>query len=632
MTPTPRRLGIFRDMKKSQRSDIMRTNEDGKEGKEYAMRDNLGTKLVGKINGRFIVKDYQRGYRWTDEVDQLLEDISNMPGDRYCLQPIVVKNIGTKDDPLYELIDGQQRLTTIYLLYKWMSASNTLPCAVPKFSISYQTRPNSAEFLENIQNIADDYEPHDIDEFFMADSYRRIREWFNRPIVNPTGFAKDIYQKLKSRVSVIWYELGGAESTEDESINLFTRLNIGKIGLTNSELARALFLQSDDTGLKEYQQIEIATAWDAMERELHDERFWSFLTNASGSDYPARIELVLDLFVKKPASEKDPYFTFRRLAEMLDPSMKEVGDCNVTREDIWDDVCVFYDLLKELYSKSDYYHRIGYLIAVNAATWDEILPKAGLPKDQFDGELIRMIAASIDTKKFLNCKTAKAYGELSYEMPKEKSLQQRILLLFNVETARRSMDALTRFPFSNYKHSAAPWSLEHIHARQADGLNREEQWLEWLGMHKTSMERNGLRLSATLQRELGTVVSKGHVEGERYRVLSEAILEKFNEPGGEGYLHSLFNLALLDTGANAALSNSTFDVKRDILINKERAGHFIPECTRRAFFKIYSGRSASVMSCLWGDDDRQNYAAAINEMLQIYFNETEDNKEGLEYV
>ena len=597
------------------------------------MEAKLKPEFVGNIQGRFVVKDYQRGYRWTDEVDQLLADILNVPdGEKYCLQPVVVKNIGTDGDPLYELVDGQQRLTTIYLLYKWMSASKTLPRAAPKFSISYETLEKRAVFLKNIHDVADDYEPQCVDEFFMLNAYRRIRKWFNRPGLDPTGYAIELYQKLNSQVSVIWYEPDSDESSADDSIKLFTRLNMGKIRLTNSELVRALFLQSDASGLKEDQRIEIATTWDSMERELHDERFWSFLTNSPGTDYPARIELVLDVFSKKPASEKDPFFTFLRFTDMLDPCIPESEGGGRIRLELWDDVCVFYNLLKDLYSKSDYYHRIGYLIAVNASTWEEILAKASLPKDQFDRELIRMIAASIDTKKFLGGESAKAYGELSYETAREKELQQRILLLFNVETARRSMDALARFPFSSYKHSPTPWSLEHIHARQSDGLNREEQWLEWLGMHKKSLERNGMMLSEPLQSELEATVSEGHVKWDRYRVLAEAICEKFNPPGGDGYLHSLFNLALLDTGVNAALSNSTFDVKRDILIDKELAGYFIPECTRRAFFKIYSGRSASVMSCLWEDSDRQNYGSAINEMLQVYFNETEDNKGGLEYV
>ena len=77
----------------------------------------LEPKLVGEITGQFFVPGYQRGYRWgEDEVTRLLEDINANGTQPYCLQPIVVK----KNNDKYELIDGQQRLTTIYLIYKYI--------------------------------------------------------------------------------------------------------------------------------------------------------------------------------------------------------------------------------------------------------------------------------------------------------------------------------------------------------------------------------------------------------------------------------------------------------------------------------------------------------------------------------
>ena len=79
----------------------------------------LDTKNVGKIKGLFYLSDYQRGYRWTsEEIKLLLDDIYESAGKPYCLQPIVVK----KSNERFELIDGQQRLTTIYLICKYMEA------------------------------------------------------------------------------------------------------------------------------------------------------------------------------------------------------------------------------------------------------------------------------------------------------------------------------------------------------------------------------------------------------------------------------------------------------------------------------------------------------------------------------
>ena len=92
----------------------------------------------------FIIPSYQRGYRWNDEqVNTLLNDLyefydaytnqTGSVGKYYCLQPIVVKELTPqalaermgdsypyKDDTAYyEVVDGQQRLTTIYILLKY---------------------------------------------------------------------------------------------------------------------------------------------------------------------------------------------------------------------------------------------------------------------------------------------------------------------------------------------------------------------------------------------------------------------------------------------------------------------------------------------------------------------------------
>ena len=107
---------------------------------------NLEPKLVGKIEGEFYVPAYQRGYRWKEEVKMLLNDIQEIEeGKNYSLQPIVVRKI---NDLRYELIDGQQRLTTIFLIFRYMKQLN-LPFQL-NFSMEYETRNGSKLFLESI--------------------------------------------------------------------------------------------------------------------------------------------------------------------------------------------------------------------------------------------------------------------------------------------------------------------------------------------------------------------------------------------------------------------------------------------------------------------------------------------------
>ena len=74
----------------------------------------------------------------------------------YCLQPLVIR----KYEDGYEVIDGQQRLTTIALIHAYLEEES--------FSITYATRPDSAEFIQNIaKNYNKDTSIKNIDYHFL---------------------------------------------------------------------------------------------------------------------------------------------------------------------------------------------------------------------------------------------------------------------------------------------------------------------------------------------------------------------------------------------------------------------------------------------------------------------------------
>lgn len=102
----------------------------------------LETKFVADIRGSFYIPSYQRGYRWSEtEVVRLLDDIYQNGKKNYCLQPVVVR----KKEDQYELIDGQQRLTTLYLIYKYMKNVNPF-FNEPAFTLSYQFASKSLQY------------------------------------------------------------------------------------------------------------------------------------------------------------------------------------------------------------------------------------------------------------------------------------------------------------------------------------------------------------------------------------------------------------------------------------------------------------------------------------------------------
>ena len=83
-------------------------------------------------------------------------------------------------------------------------------------------------------------------------------------------------------------------------------------------------------------------------------------------------------------------------------------------------------------------------------------------------------------------------------------------------------------------------------------------------------------------------------------------------------MHTIGNLALLKGDDNAALNNSTFDVKRTKIIQLDRDGKYIPFCTRNVFLKYYTPSDQLGKPYLWEETDRIAYLKAINKTLETY--------------
>ena len=75
--------------------------------------------LFSEVGVRYVIPRYQRAYAWEEkEIEQLIDDIcdDNDPKRDYYIGSLIVARRKVDDGVEYEVIDGQQRLTTIYLL------------------------------------------------------------------------------------------------------------------------------------------------------------------------------------------------------------------------------------------------------------------------------------------------------------------------------------------------------------------------------------------------------------------------------------------------------------------------------------------------------------------------------------
>jgi hypothetical protein len=96
---------------------------------------------------KYVIPIYQRNYSWDEvEISQLLEDIKSAAErkDDYYLGNLIV----SKKDDRYDVIDGQQRLTTLYILCKCLS----IP--VHEKSLTFQIRDVYNDTLKNLLDLS----------------------------------------------------------------------------------------------------------------------------------------------------------------------------------------------------------------------------------------------------------------------------------------------------------------------------------------------------------------------------------------------------------------------------------------------------------------------------------------------
>lgn len=552
---------------------------------------------VGDIAGEFFVPAYQRGYRWTDhEVRQLLDDIRESDGATYYLQPIVVKDRGNGS---WELVDGQQRLTTLYLIFRYLALTH-LPTAVAGYSITYETRVGSKEYLDRLDG---DEAGRNIDYFHMFHAYGCIEKWFAQFEHRTTHEATRLYGYLFDHVKVLWYEA----PEEVDSTDLFTRLNVGRIPLTDAELVKALLLSRGQAGEGQTDRaLEMAAHWDGIERDLRIPEVWSFVTGEAKEE-ATHISLLLDTLAGGPRGRERPLFhTFESLKSQIETDPHR----------FWREVVDLHSLVLGWFEDRALYHKVGYLIATGSAFNELVEVSGGKGRSAFEHALDGMIRTRLDL-------TAGDITDLTYTSPKTSD----VLLLMNVETIRAMQDSSERYSFR--AHAAGSWSLEHIHAQNAEPLTTAEQWRTWLAFHRDALvdlpgidDEDRDDLLARIDTLLSTEVSQqsfSAIERELTAVFSPS-----DEPGN-GDVDSITNLALLDHRDNSALSNSVFEVKRRDVIRRDKAGSYIPACTRNVFLKYYT-ETGNQQLHFWSTADRQAYLSAILRAAEPYLQPNEDGE------
>lgn len=484
----------------------------------------LNVKYIVSKYKKFNVPSLQRTYRWGEkEITLLLNDLYefyNANKDSQCifypLQPLILKK--NKNYDCYDILDGQQRLTTIKLIGAYLKSKdhNLNACNI---DISYESRSNVEEiFLEidknSDDNLSDKYKDK-MELYYISKAFAYIKNWFEP--FQENGKKKSDNEEAKRRDSIYKvlfcdgskscfyvYEL---EDDADEK-KIFQNINQGRISLFSSELIKPLFLGSifeTDDDVDKYSfvntrdgygifipivkinekqalinlQKTIAQEWNNIETcFLHNEFYYFICPQKARS--ANRMDFLFEI-------AKNRYNECNRTTFDIfyDELKTNEGERLIDRIlSVWNDIVKCFNRLQKAYYDYDAYHLIGYCNTQKKIDISNILSNYCLEKNniqQLKDEVKRKIKSDINYvglyKEDGNIGDEKngnkAYDDLDYNQDKDKI--KRILLLHNLQAYSSSN---IKFPFDKY-NDGREYDIEHIHAKADDKADKKSR-IEWL--------------------------------------------------------------------------------------------------------------------------------------------------------
>ena len=606
------------------------------------------SELKGKT---YVIPFQQRGYKWTSSnVEELLCDLREFIEDAnpqkciYCLQPLAIVSMG---ENRYTVLDGQQRLTTLYLLYKYLYGESPYEFSYER-DIDDDITMSRTTFLATVESISEEQASAKIDFFYIHNAYKHIGKVFmdwakqsansievtavNAELAKHINMFKTLLEGNGGKsLHVIWYEVVGDKEKQHE---IFSNLNSGKIHLTNTELIKALLLNSV-SGLPGKEQNEAAAIFEQIERYMQNDNFWYMFNASELRNGQTRMDFLFNLVAncKQSDYEIDARWSFRNYF-----SKPEKGSLS----DKWKQVRHTFLRLKDMYDDIYCYHYIGFLTYnSNDNTLNSTKEFLALSRKSTHSEFVEKLKQEI---KSILRKRHDKITDYTYDKSKKKDLRL-LFVMHNVETILQKYASLhgndklqlqtgfERFPFELLHKQN--WDIEHIASNtDADFKNSEdrESWLESIkadlgDKYPTDLVGDlELRYSKTKKPDDFNVLYKTIM-----RKVDDGIADVIKEDGKDGKdKMQVGNITLLDSHTNRSYHNALFPRKRryvivanglmDIEDNYEKniSKLYIPPCTLAVFTKAYN-KGADLTLNAWTQPDADAYVADMEQKLSFYY-------------
>jgi uncharacterized protein with ParB-like and HNH nuclease domain len=249
------------------------------EGEEHQLRDVFSNDYL------FRIPPYQRPYAWgVEEAGDLLDDFlhamdemnSIEEADPYFLGSIVLIK-RDKNKPDADVVDGQQRLTTLTILFAALrtQVDGKLSEAITKrikeegdalantddrFRLTIRER--DSDFFEQYIQRADSFEPlREEDEGQLSDAKKNIRRNALHYEKRLENLDEEKIRRLARFIDENCYLVVVSTDTEKSAYRIFSVLNDRGMNLSHTDILKAEILGE----IEEEERQEYADRWDDME-------------------------------------------------------------------------------------------------------------------------------------------------------------------------------------------------------------------------------------------------------------------------------------------------------------------------------------------------------------------------------
>tara|TARA_R110001592_G_scaffold103051_1_gene290386 strand:- start:10331 stop:12181 length:1851 start_codon:yes stop_codon:yes gene_type:complete len=599
------------------------------------------------IDYSFFIPAYQRGYRWdTAQVYSLLDDISGFEtnfNSFYCLQPFVLKQVNQKSNT-YELIDGQQRATTIYLILTYFKEQT--------YELTYKTRGDDETgvntFLQKLSSLETpsysftdeltDYNEFDdkvslfwkekiakdcpeistVDNFYFYRTYAVIKNWSSK--LNKEE-QKDFLKKLLEQTKVIWY-VEDLDAIEKKIIKKFINFNEGRIELEQAELIKALFAlelkKIPNNVQQKYEENQFADEWNQIEHQMGEDKFWQFVSKSKNDiNIANKINLLFQLYNGFGKSE-DYFYNYRQFEKAFKLNEE-------SKKPQWKDIVGLYNGLEEWYFDRTSYHLIGAIIHLTNSNISEVIndAKKSDNKIQFRNTLRDTINSFF--KKNNIWKDSFNPNKIKYG----DSAVFKLLLLYNISlTQIDEVDSF--FPFHRF-YNVNSWNIEHILAKNDDGLESYEEFRNYSvetielinSLQKDEITKENRDLIIELCKELDTQIELNK------KIECKKVIKTINEKLDEFLsINDFNNLCLLDQSSNIKVGKKPFRRKRNIILKLDKEVNlkpktYIPIGTQYVFSKK-STPSENYQVDYWSQKDKEYYLNKVESITNQFLKHEEN--------